>query len=293
MDDQNFVDAGTTRELTKSIIKNTFKKDTDAIFENTIRSAVPPYLQSAIDSARIGSYRATLIASVEEHLFGHDELSRNVLKRLFDSTDKFSIKSLFENLYAGLAVIETGSLSRRTADNIILIELSARFATSAAPSSSSHPDWHGEYITGYLIGSLKGIVSRLDSSATRANDAIKLNLGIPRNLDAMNISASTFDFLHFVFDDNFTQDASESKIEFQKIINDLYNQKDIASAISYPNVYTAIKNAWPYIYDLRDTYITLMELAKLQPEESYPESNPEILEVIRSTIKMADNSWHL
>ena len=293
MPDSDFESAKMSRELAKSIIASTFKSESESILNGAAKGMIPPYLQKTIDSADLGGERDVMIDALEEYLYGQDHMAKYNLKRLFDHTDTYSIKEFMENIFSGLSIIETGTLSRRTQENRVLVEMAARFAAGATASSQSHSDWNGTYQSGYFISALREIVRRLEISTQRAQDASKVNLELPNYLKNMKISPKTFDYMHFVFHDYIPQDTGRSMSAFQDTINSLDRFSNVSDAIDFPRIYRAFVDVWPLIYDLRDTYAALHELQALQPEESYPDPTPDVLEVIRSTVKMADNSWRL
>jgi transcriptional regulator with XRE-family HTH domain len=291
MPDAAFVSAKTTRELTKSIISDCFREKSDEIFDRSLQSAVPPYLREAIDGAHVGSYRSIIIDSIETNLFGHDELSRRSLKRLFDQTDSdYSIKRFMTDVFSGLAVIETGTLHRRTEENRVLVELAQKMAVGATPDGQNgDPSWSGPYIPWPLCSSLREIIDRLNRTKQHASDAIKINTWIPRKLQEMDISPEKFDFMHFNFSDSFAE--SEEMSYFHTVVSGLNMGFDVSLAVDFQRLYDAILSAWPYIYDMRDTYAVLMELSKLQPAKSYPDPTPDVMEMIRSAVKQSDASW--
>ena len=293
MPDSAFEDANMSRELAKSIIAGTFKANAESMLNSAADKLIPPYLQKTIDGADIGSKRTVIIDALEEHLYGQDHMARFCLKRLFDESDAYSIKTLFEDVFASLSIIEAGTHSRRTQENRVIVELAAHFAAGASPSSKAHPEWQGLYQPGYLISALRDIVRHLEIAMQRAQDAGKINLKLPNYLKDMDISPKTFDYMHFVFRDYISQNTGKSIAAIQDTIGGLERFASVSDAIDYPRIYRAFLDVWSMIYDLRDTYAALHELQMLQPYETYPKPEPDVLESIRVTIKMADNSWHI
>lgn len=285
MPDADFAAARTTREDVKSEISKSFEEDSLEAVDNSLRGAIPDHLLRTIEGAPVGRESEIVADALELYFYGEDKLSQTLLKKLFSK--EITIKKAMVDLFAELSIIETGTRHRRTKDNVAIVKLAERLCGNSAPDGSSF--WSGSYLPWPLCNSLKEIITRLDRVKGWARDAQKINLWIPRHLSEIGIDSTNFDYNHFIFEDSYS-DPEDSEY-FSLVVKSLGMGFDISLALVFQRMYKSILAAWPYIYDMRDTYSVLAEMARLQPDESFPEPTPSVLEDIRNSLHTASCSW--
>lgn len=275
IDDQDFIDANTTRKITLSMVsgafQENFQKDTD--INHNLLSVFPEYLQSVINSVYGGACKATLITALTEQQFGCDPLTQNILKQLFDPNAHYSIQRCLIDLFTGLASADLNY----TEKNRMLIELAQRMAFDAEPIQ---PQPYDAYV---LAQALQEIAAQLRLMKRRSEEAKKLNNWISKNVETIGISPLQFDYQHFTFQDE-TNFIKNDTIEYlEQTASNL--QQSNAKMFNFGQLYDAILTVWPYIYNIRASYCAVLEMEKLQPANSYPTATPEVLEQIRITVK--------
>lgn len=176
------------------------------------------------------------------------------VQQSLDIFDQYGEGEMFVRLFSGLADND----SYETAENRVLVNLALSHSAGAFPDGTNSR-FSGGYNPNYLIYELGKVIDKL-SQVQCDNESESLSV-------------------------------SSSLMQLKLIKQNLENGIPIASAINFAMVYTFLLNVWDYIYNCHSAYRILMEMAKLQNQDSYPSPTQEIRDQIEEVLNTAAKSW--